>query len=92
MMFRTERLARVAHAIDDEMFYQRYGFMPAADQPDPAPAIVAIAKVAILATEGDLETLDRLRAMREQYLATLLEPTAAEDVRNDAVGSVSKRR
>jgi len=78
MMFKTERLARVAHAIDDEMFYQRHGFMPAADQPDPAPAVVAIAEVAMLATDGDLEALDRLRAMRAQYMATLIDGPAAE--------------
>lgn len=92
MMFKTERLARVAHAIDDEMFYQRHGFMPSSDQPDPAPAIVEIAKIAILATDGELETLDRLRAMRAHYLATLLESEAGEDAPGDAMVSVRERR
>ncbi|MEG3089707.1 hypothetical protein [Sphingomonas sp. PB4P5] len=91
MMFKTERLARVAHAIDDEMFYQRHGFVPAADLAPPGREIVAIAEVAILATDGDLEALDRLRGMRERYLATLLDQPMAHSLSEDADAIAAQR-
>lgn len=73
MMFKTERKLRVACAISDELFFQRHGFMPQADQTDgPDTGLISVAEVALLAADGDLDVIDTLRRDRERMIDLLL--------------------
>ena len=75
MMFKTDRRVRVAKAIGDEMFYQRHGFMPEADADDlPEPNLLMVAQIAILAADGELEAIDKMRIQRDRMAAALLAP------------------
>ena len=77
MIFKAERLARVARAIDDEIFFHRHSFMPADGRDDPSAVITAIAEAALLAADGDDAALAARRATRDAYLAALLDLPAA---------------
>lgn len=72
-MSETKRLARVARAIEDEICFQRNGYMPVTNGVDPIPFVLAIAEAAILAADGETASLKRLRAKRDDNLARLLD-------------------